>query len=264
MPTATFDDGFSLYYEELGTGVPLVLISGQNTDHSQWDSVRTRYSDAYRTISFDHRGTGNSDKPDSPPYTTRGFAADVISLLDYLQIEWAHIFGVSMGGRVAQWVAIDHPDRVRSVVLAATTPGDAHGVIKSKEASRSLKVAPTGDAQTDPLIPYLVSDDWADNNLEFVQSIAERRLNPGGNRPIQMHYEASQSHNSWDYLPSIKVPTLVLHGDDDRLNPTANAHLLAERIPNAELYLIANGRHEFFIEFPEETTKIVRDFLSRH
>src|SRR4051812_33556117 len=108
MPYATVSDGVRLYYEERGKGEPLVLISGQGSDHTTWDMVRYDFARKYRTITFDHRGTGLSDKPTEPPYTTRGFAADIIALLDYLKIERALFYGVSMGGRIGQWLGIDY------------------------------------------------------------------------------------------------------------------------------------------------------------
>jgi pimeloyl-ACP methyl ester carboxylesterase len=102
MPYATASDGVRLYYEELGAGEPLLLISGQASDHTSWGTVPNGFADQYHVIAFDHRGIGLSDKPTAPPYSTQGFADDAIALLDHLQITRAHAYGVSMGGRVCQ------------------------------------------------------------------------------------------------------------------------------------------------------------------
>ena len=127
MPFAKLPD-VSLYYEEVGTGDPLVLISGQGGDHRGWDFVRDDFAAHYRVITFDHRGTGQSDKPADPPYSTRGFANDAVALLDVLGIQRAHAYGISMGGRICQWLGIEHGDRIGALVLGCTTPGNAHGI----------------------------------------------------------------------------------------------------------------------------------------
>ena len=118
MPYTTTSDGTHLYYETLGkeTGEPLLLISGQGGDHTGWDGIRDDFAGRYRVIVFDHRGTGQSDKPSEPPYSTRGFAQDVIAILDHLNIPRAHAYGISMGGRICQWLGIDWPDRVGAAV----------------------------------------------------------------------------------------------------------------------------------------------------
>jgi pimeloyl-ACP methyl ester carboxylesterase len=99
MPYATAADGARIYYEIAGTGEPLLLISGQAGDHHGWDAIRPDFTDRYRTIAFDHRGTGASDKPDVP-YSTRGFARDAVAVLDAAGIDRAHAYGTSMGGRI--------------------------------------------------------------------------------------------------------------------------------------------------------------------
>jgi 3-oxoadipate enol-lactonase len=98
MPFLTVPDGTRLYYEEMGAGDPLLLISGNGRDHSDWNKVRDDFTDRYRVIVYDHRGTGKSDKPDAPPYSIQGFEQDAIALLDHLSIARAHIYGHSMGG----------------------------------------------------------------------------------------------------------------------------------------------------------------------
>src|SRR2546421_5513836 len=99
MPYATALDGTRLYFEERGTtGEPLLLVSGQGSDHTNWNGIRGDFADRYRVIVYDHRGTGRSDKPAAPPYTTRGFAQDAIAILDHLAIARAHAYGISMGG----------------------------------------------------------------------------------------------------------------------------------------------------------------------
>ena len=138
MPFATTSDGVRLYYETIGEGDPLLFVSGQAGDHHDWDGIRSDFAAHYRVIVFDHRGTGQSDKPESPPYSTRGFAQDAIAILDELGIERAYAYGISMGGRICQWLGIDYTSRMGALVLAATTPGNAHGVRRPADVDAAL------------------------------------------------------------------------------------------------------------------------------
>ena len=123
MPFATSPDGTRLYFECHGAGTPLLLLAGQASDHREWDGVRADFAAHHRVIVLDYRGTGQSDKPGAPAYSTRGFAQDAVAVLDQLGLDRAHAYGISMGGRVAQWLAIDHPQRLGALVLAAILAG---------------------------------------------------------------------------------------------------------------------------------------------
>jgi pimeloyl-ACP methyl ester carboxylesterase len=222
MPFAKLPD-VSLYYEEVGTGDPLVLISGQGGDHRGWDFVRDDFAAHYRVITFDHRGTGQSDKPADPPYSTRGFANDAVALLDVLGIQ---------------------------------RPADvnAHMANRPKDPEEAMQF----------LLEQMVSPEWAAAHPEYVAERRERALHPIPAFAQKLHYLASEGHDSWDLLPTITAPTLVIHGTNDWINPTANGPLLASRIPGAELHMVEGGRHGYFIEFREEASTTVLDFLARH
>ena len=265
MPVATFADGCRLYYETCGSGEPLVLIAGQGTDHTMWAGVRDDFAREYGVIVYDHRGTGQSDAPAEPPYTTRGFADDVVRLLDHLRIPRAHAYGISMGGRICQWLGIDHADRLGGLVLGCTTPGNAHGVPRSPAINaRMANPLPDLEAQHAFMLNLMVSAEWAAAHPEYGEARRRRLANPIPEHARRLHYAASEGHDSWDLLPRIQAPTLVIHGDADELNPTANAPLLAARIPGAELHLVPGGRHGFFEEFRAEASATVLDFLRRH
>lgn len=264
MPYAKVN-GVSLYYEVHGDGEPLLLVSGQGSDHHGWDDVRDDFTPHFRVIVYDHRGTGLSDKPGEPPYSTRGFAADAVGLLDHLGIDRAHAYGISMGGRICQWLGIDHPGRVGALVLGCTTPGNAHGVSRPPAVNEGMANRPSDpEAALAFLLPQMVSPQYASAHPEYVERLRERFRNPIPPFARRLHYLASEGHDSWDALPSITAPTLVIHGDSDEINPTANAYLLAERIPGAEIYIVKGGRHGYFIEFREEASHVVLDFLRRH
>ncbi len=260
MPFAIAGDGARIGYEVIGAGPPLLLIAGQASDRSTWHRVRDDFAAQHRVIVFDHRGTGDSDKPEAAAYSTRGFAADAIAVLDAAGVARAHVYGISMGGRIGQWLALDHASRVGALVLGCTTPGNAHGVRRPPAVDPEL-------ASGDParMLPYLVSPAWARAHPEVLEELAEaaRRspVPPGARR---LHYLASEGHDAWDRLPEIAAPTLVLHGTDDEINVPANASLLAARIPGAELALIDGARHAYFWEHRAEASARVLAFLAAH
>jgi pimeloyl-ACP methyl ester carboxylesterase len=256
---ATVSDGTRLYFEVHGEGEPLLLISGQASDHTAWDYVRADFAAKYQVIVFDHRGTGQSAKPQEPAYSTRGFATDAVAVLDHLGIARAHAFGISMGGRICQWLGIDHADRIGALVLGCTTPGNAHGIAREPAVNAAM-----ANADLAKLADFMVSPQWAQEHPEAIDTIFTTRKHPIPRYAAQLHYRASEGHDAWDLLPSIQAPTLVIHGSDDRINPSANAELLVKRLPNARVHIVRGGRHCFHLEYREEANRVVMEFLAAH
>ncbi|MGN9840655.1 alpha/beta fold hydrolase [Nonomuraea sp. H19] len=257
MPFATTDDGVKLSHQIRGSGPPLLLLQGQANNHHWWDPVRADFAAAYRTITFDYRGTGASDKPDEP-YTTRGFAADALAVLDELGVERARVYGTSMGGRVAQWLAADHPRRVEALVLGCSSPGGAHGVERGNDVRRSL-AQPDRAAAERALLELMYTPAWLATHPGPHHTVGDPGMPAYARR---RHLAASAGHDAWAALPAITAPTLVVHGTDDVFNPAANAPLLAGRIPGAELRLIQGARHAYFEEFREVASPLVLEFLA--
>jgi pimeloyl-ACP methyl ester carboxylesterase len=264
MPNATAKDGIRIYYEAAGEGDPLLLIHGQASNRHAWDHLRDDFATRHQVIVYDHRGTGDSDRPTDRPYTTRGFAADAVAILDHMGIERTHAYGTSMGGRITQWLGIDHGSRMGALVLGCTTPGDTWGVPRPPEADAALR-------EKDPTrrVELLYQEVYTPAFAEREPALAGlmradmlgRMLPP---ELLAMHYQCSQGHDAWADLPRITNPVLVIHGSEDRVNPTANAQLLVDRIPGAELCLIEGARHGYQVEFRAEATPAVLDFLARH
>jgi pimeloyl-ACP methyl ester carboxylesterase len=256
VPHATTADGCRIAYQVQGEGQPLVLLAGQSNNHTWWDPVRADFETSYRTITLDWRGTGDSDKPDEV-YSTKGFADDVIAVLDDLGLPTAHVYGTSMGGRVAQWVAIKYPERINALGLGCTSPGAAHGFERSQEIRRSL-ADPARSVRV--LLDLMYTPGWLAANPGRHPVLGDPDMpSYAKNR----HLVASNKHDSWAELPSIKAPTFILHGMDDVFSPAANAQLLADRIPGARAELIQGARHAYFHEFRAVASPLVLDFLAQ-
>jgi pimeloyl-ACP methyl ester carboxylesterase len=248
---ARAEDGTSLAYQRRGAGRPLVLLAGQANNHSWWDRARGDFHGS--TITMDYRGTGASGKPDTP-YSTKGFAEDVIAVLDGLGIDQADVYGTSMGGRVAQWVAARHPQRVRRLVLGCTSPGGEHGIERTNEVRRALTRPDSRETLTD----MMYTPDWRAENPGPYPILGDPDMPP---HAVRGHLVASNSHDAWEVLPHITAPTLILHGDDDVLAPSANAPLLAERIPQARMHIFPGARHAYFDECRPLASTMVEEFL---
>ncbi|WP_344195509.1 alpha/beta hydrolase [Kribbella karoonensis] len=254
MPTTATIDGTRIAYQVRGEGQPLVLLAGQSNNHTWWDPVLADFQE-HQLITLDWRGTGDSDKPDEV-YTTRGFAQDVTAVLDDLGLRTAHIYGTSMGGRVAQWLAVDAPERVDKLVLGCTSPGAAHGYERSQEIRKAL----ANPAKTDSvLLELMYTPAWLKNHPGPYYVLGDKTM---PSYAKGRHLVASNKHDAWDHLPEIQAPTLVLHGTDDVFSPVANAQLLARRIPNARAELIEGARHAYFHEFREIASPAVLAFLA--
>lgn len=259
MPFATAQDGTRLFYDTIGQGPPLVLISGQAFDHHMWDGVRDDFAAQHQVIVYDHRGIGQSDKPErAEAYSTRVFAQDVAAILDDMGLAQAHIYGFSMGGRIAQWLGIDHAQRVASLVLGATTPGNAHGVRRPPEADAVL-----GSGKQSALQDMLVAPEWRAINPPWQAMMAERARHPMPLYAQRLHFMASEMHETWNELPRIAAPTLIIHGTADQINVCANASLLAQRIPGAQLHVIEGARHGYFWSHRQEASEAVNQFLAQ-
>ncbi|MFI7341513.1 alpha/beta fold hydrolase [Streptomyces sp. NPDC050085] len=255
MSHARAADGAALHYEVSGSGAPLVLLAGQSNDHRWWDPVCDRFAAVFTTVVMDWRGTGASDAPDTDTYSTPNFARDVVAVLDHAGIDRAHVYGTSMGGRVAQWLAADHAARVDRLVLGCTSPGAPHGIERGPAVRKALADPVTAHAA---LLELMYTPAHLATHPGPFHTLGSSRLPAHARR---RHLRASARHDAWDALPRITAPTLVVHGTDDDFNPTANAPLLADRIPGARLLMIPGGRHAYFEEFADEATPPVLDFL---
>ena len=263
MATSTIN-GISIYHEEHGDGVPLLLIMGFTANATAWEVALPGLARQHRVIMFDNRGAGRTDQPEGP-YTMAQLAVDAIGVLDQLGVARAHVYGVSMGGMIAQHVYLRHPDRVLSLTLGCTTPGGEHAVQAPAEVVQTLLAATsmTPEQAFAANLPILYSDAFVaahkDELLARATQYAHLRATPQG---VQGQLAAIVGHDTYERLPDFRVPTLVLHGDADQLVPTANGKILAERIPGAQLVLYPGARHSFFGEYLEQSTADLLGFTA--
>lgn len=253
---ATAEDGARIAYQVAGEGPALLLLAGQANNHHWWDGVREDFQPTRTTITLDYRGTGASDKPQTP-YSTELFARDALAVLDALHIGEADVYGTSMGGRTAQLIAARAPERVRRLVLGCTSPGGQHGIERSDAVRRSLGQIDR-EAARRALAELMYTPAWLARHPGPQQTTGDPDMPDHARR---LHLQASARHDAWDLLPAIKAATLVLHGADDVFNPAANAPLLTARIPDARMHLIDGARHAYFEEFRDHAGPLVVDFL---
>lgn len=275
MPTATIGN-LEMFYDEQGSGDPLLLIMGLAADSTAWMFQLPAFAEKYRTIVFDNRGVGRSSKPGGP-YTIHEMADDAAGLLDVLDIATAHVVGVSMGGMIAQELTLRHPDRVKSLVLACTYPEPDAEIERQRMFSvTQLGGSVTADGQVqidlkavDPmmffqnLLPNVFNQAFIMSDLPKLLQVFSGALQYGFSlEAILGQVSAVMGHKATDRLHQIKVPTLVLTGDADRLIPPANSDVIAKNIPGARLVKIPGGSHGFNFETPDVFNREVLEFLA--
>lgn len=259
-------NGINIHYEEQGSGDPLLLIMGFTMSVVGWHWNIPTFAKSFRTIAFDNRGVGQSDKPDLP-YSMAMFADDTAGVLDALNVEQAHVFGISMGGMIAQEFALRHPQRVQTLILGCTNCGGPNTVqSKDPDVLNMLGNIASVDVQQAALVMTKVAvTPWfmqkrMDILLELNQLSAQQ---PTPKHGMVQQMQAIIGHDTYERLPQIAVPTLVITGKEDGLVPPENSITLAQRIPNADLALLSNASHLFNIELPEATAETVTGFIQR-
>ena len=266
MPKVKVGD-INIYYEMHGEGEPLVLIPGMAVSTSQFMRIIPALSQNYQVVAVDNRGAGQSGKPDTP-YTFGMMANDLAGLLDESGIKAAHIFGVSMGGMIVQHFALGYPEKVISLILGCTTPGGPHS-IGFEEAQNTVNPerhkALTVEESARALLSNLLTKKFIDNNPELVEELVALYLkNPPDPVGRVRQFQAGFSHDTYESLPDIKAPTLVITGDEDKLIPPENSTILASRIPNSKLVILEGVGHGFYMEALENTAGTILDFLDQN
>jgi pimeloyl-ACP methyl ester carboxylesterase len=266
MPTVRVGD-INIYYEDHGKGEPLLLIAGWGTDLTCWQFQIPEFSTKHRVIAFDNRGAGRTDAPDEP-YSFRMMADDAVGLLDALGIGQAHILGVSMGGCIAQEIAIGYPERTKSLILAATTaaPDNCPLLMRTLPAwTAAMRECVSPKTMARMQLPYVVTSRFFDQPemvALFVDTMAANPCQPQA-YACQRQTDASAGQNTRAQLNRITAPTLVLVGREDIMLPVRQSEELAALIPGARLVVLDGGAHGFSIEIADKFNRAVLDFLGQ-
>ena len=252
--------GMQMYYEMHGQGYPLVLIHGLSATSLIWAFQVPEFSRDYRVVIMDLRGHGQSDKPEME-YSIGLFARDVVALMEHLGIERAHIVGVSMGGMVAQQLALDYPQRVKRLVLADSM-SHLDTCLRMKVENWGLIAKRLGmEMQARDAMPWSFSSSYInkhyDETMNIIGQVAELPV-----KPYLQSLDATMVHDVRERLGSIAAPTLVITGDQDILVPRQYADILCQFIPDSRLAVIEGAAHVVSIEQPEAFNSAVLDFLA--
>jgi pimeloyl-ACP methyl ester carboxylesterase len=258
--------GVWLHWEEHGEGEPVIMIMGLSGSAKAWFRLLPAVSAGHRAIIFDNRGTGASDPP-SGILTMGDLVDDTLAVMDAAGIESAHVIGVSMGGMAAQHLALDHRDRVRSVLFGCTTPGGRRpGERPPWRLLTATALRPVvGVTRTFPLIaPLLYSEETIRHHPERIEPDMELRL--GDATPLRTslaQMAAIARHDVRDRLHELAgLPVTVLHGDDDRLVPADRGRELADGIPGARFVLLPRTGHLMTSDAPDACPAAVLEHLA--
>jgi 3-oxoadipate enol-lactonase len=252
-------DGAKIYWREEGVGDPLLLIMGLGCSSDLWHRTTPELSLGYRTILFDNRGVGRSDAPPGP-YSISQMAGDAAAVLEAAGIESAHVFGYSMGGMIAQELALQHPLKVRSLILGGTNCGGGRAVLAAPEVLNTLMTRVVNPVEAFwAMAPYLYDASTPREKLQ--EDLEVRSLSFPDRESYLAQLQAVMGWESYGRLNSLKVPTLVLHGETDQLVPAQNADILAREIPLAKLVKIAGAGHILLTDKHQEATGAILSFL---
>jgi 3-oxoadipate enol-lactonase len=253
----------ALHWESTGAGDPVLLIMGLGLSGGAWWRTVPVLSRSLRVITFDNRGVGRSQAR-LHSYTTEAMADDAVSVLDAAGVEQAHLYGFSLGGMVAQQLALRHPGRVRSLVLGATHPGGPRAHRPSAEVidffRRRASMSATDAARAS--VPFNYGPRCRREHEDRIAEDIRRRLaHPFPEGAYRAQIVAATLHNTYRRLKRIKAPTLIVHGREDRMVPVANAEILAERIPGSRLRILEESGHLYSTEQPEVDQEVARFYL---
>jgi pimeloyl-ACP methyl ester carboxylesterase len=261
MPKIVTRD-ITTYYEEAGSGTPLLLIMGIGGDLQGWALQAPELAKHFRVITYDNRGAGRSSSPDRP-YSIRQMADDACALLDALGIAKAHVLGFSMGGYIAQELALAAPDRVEKLILLATAPsvdGFGRAVVRSLMDIRRSNMS--REQVVRAMAPFLYSPDLLDDEDRFERAVLNSVNNPYAQTDVGFlrQAEAILGWDGADRASGIKSPALVVVGQEDVLVPPRNSEKLAKLLPSATLKVLSGG-HIGCIEYPSEYNEAFIEFL---
>jgi 3-oxoadipate enol-lactonase len=263
MPTIEAN-GQTLYHEVHGEGEPLLLVMGLAADTMAWAMQVPAFSARYRTIIFDNRDVGQSSMA-AGRYEITDMAQDTLALADGLELESFHLVGVSMGGAIAQEVALAAPDRVRTLTLAMTWPRGGAWAAKLSELWSARVEHMSREQRVDELMLLTLSEDFFENadGVAWLRDLMLQNPHPQSADAFARQLDASSRHDTRERLGRLAIPTHVIGAEHDILVPVWKSSELAELIPGARLSVIDAGPHGANLENAEEFNRLVLDFLDQ-
>jgi pimeloyl-ACP methyl ester carboxylesterase len=257
-------DGADLFYEVEGKGPPLLLIMGLGYPSDMWWRMLPWLTPHFTTVRFDNRGVGRTGTEAERPYSVKRMALDARAVLHAAGFARATVFGVSMGGTIAQELSLTHPEAVDRLLLGCSHPGGADVVVDEEVlALLASRGAMTPEEAAEASIPFVYAPGTPRTDIDADLAVrAAHPTDPAG-------YTAQLTdtiawRGSLDRLPGLASPTLLVHGDLDRLVPIENSRRMAAVLPNARLEVLAGASHIFATDQPQRTRAVLGSFLVRH
>ena len=254
--------GTELNYERAGAGEPLLLIQGMSANHLAWGRAFSSLLERdFEVISFDNRGMGLS-RPVTEGFSIAEMAADTAGLLDALEIESAHVLGISMGGMIAQELALAHPEKLRSLTIGCSyCGGEGSQLMDPADFQGLVEAMGSGDRQRVYRAMYELnlSPTFRADESRYGEFTEMAEALPAARETIGLQVQAITAHDSRDRLSDIAIPTLVIHGTVDRILGYPNGPLIASLIPGARLETYEDVGHMFWWEQPERSAELVRE-----
>jgi 3-oxoadipate enol-lactonase len=254
--------GTELHYLRAGEGEPLLLIQGMSATHLAWGRpFLDELERSFDTIVFDNRGMGLSGEAELP-FTIADLAADTAGLLDALELETVHVAGISMGGMIAQELALAHPERIRTLTIGASYCGGPNGVLMAPEDLQMLGAAfASGEAEQvfRAMWEINLSPGYREDESRFAAFAEMGAALPSPQPVILQQMRACGAHDTHARLGQIDLPTLVIHGDVDRLLVYANGREIAALVPGARLETLESIGHMFWWEQPQRSAELIRE-----
>jgi 3-oxoadipate enol-lactonase len=260
MPYAR-SSGARIYWEQEGQGDPLLMIMGLGFSMAMWQNLRPMLARQFCCILCDNRGVGKSQLP-LLPLSMAAMARDACAVLDAAGIESANVLGLSMGGMIAQEIALTCPARVRKLVLGCTNCGGRESMRADPEVYRALSPVNfvSRERRLAAIVPFIYDASTPRDRIE--RDLAVVRRHPPHILGYLAQLGAIVAWRSYHRLPQLQNQTLVIHGENDRLIPVVNAHILASRLPNCTLEILPQAGHIFPSDQPERTYRCLMEFLT--
>lgn len=270
MPVASLETGIDMYYEIDGSGDPLLLIMGTNADHSTWASQVEAYKDSYQVITYDARGTGQSTHPpDVDAYSMRILADDAAALLAHLDIERAHVSGLSLGSATAQELAINHPDRVATLQLHCTWGKSDEWFNRMIDTNEFCIIHDDPEMYIRTALLWVASPHFINERPDDVEAFERGFLldnpHPPSKEGMLGHFHADKTHDALDRLGQIEVATLITSGEVDWQVPTRYGLEVQNRIPGSTMHVFRGPQssHIAFHEMSDEWNRFTKAWLDR-